>query len=64
MVIVIVMKGKGSGSADYVGYQEFNDDSSAEKYISEVNDTKSKYWTYAQIMHAGDMVETYCENDE
>jgi hypothetical protein len=58
-VIVIVAKGKGRESADFIKPILFDTRDEALAYINSVNDLDSKYWTYAEIVDNGQEIEPW-----
>ena len=61
MIIVMKLSGKGSSSADYVSAVLFDNRADAQKFVDEVTDLDSKYWTAAQIVDSNEQVGTYRE---
>jgi len=58
-IIVIVARGKGREGADSIKPVLFDTKEEAEKYIKSVNDLESKYWTYAEIVSNGQLIEPW-----
>jgi len=58
-IIVIVARGKGRESADWIKPVLFNTKEKAQKYIESVSDLESKYWTYAEIVDNGEEIEPW-----
>lgn len=56
---IIVARGKGRESAEWIIPKLFDTKEKAEKFIKSVNDLESKYWTYAEIVKDGEEIEPW-----
>lgn len=56
-VIVLVMRGKGDGRADYAEVYTFSNHEAAQAFCEKQQNTTSKYWTRAEIVVQGESVE-------
>ena len=61
-IIVLLQKGKGYDSVDKVSVKLFTNKKDAEDFIEKNTDLVSKYWTYAEIIKEGEIIELFCIN--
>lgn len=60
-ILVLKLKGKGSGSADYVSVHTFDDVEQAHAFVVANTKPDQKYWEVSSIVDSGELVETYLE---
>ena len=61
MYIVLILRGKGKGNADFIKAKPFDDLKEAKKYVEDNTDMDSKYWTSCQLVRQNQEIETYYE---